>query len=448
MHGKHGTRIDYIMCWKHHSDYTARQCIYLDEFPLLEISGCRHRPLMTTIQRTWITRPSTQDHVWGKKARLALRQQWLQGHIDSDSFNEQVSARLHAGTDWSSPLDSMHKAMNTLSATLHHRKPQNTAHPIAGPCAVFQHHTRYLRQQHDTSLHTVFHSWFHVVHRDRARKLMNITAKNTRKSKQSQIMLQALQAANAKDHFRLYEAIRALAPKQTYKPVTIRSQTGALLAPAQAADHLVEWYTQLYQDEHTDLGCNSFSWPFSQEDLAHGLADLVGGKALAPQYAPATAWKMSSTVIADFLQPHLERWSQDAAFPPAWSGGTLTFLPKPGKSGAHASELRPIALLEPSGKVTMGILAKAIIHQAWRRLSALPQFAYLPGRGCSSAIHRLTQHCNQVRHFANVYKYPLHRQDADGPRPPLSGGITVSVDLSKAFDMVDRRKLFQSFFTT
>ena len=254
----------------------------------------------------------------------------------------------------------------------------------------------------------------------------------------------ARQAHDAKDHFRLYAAIRKLAPKQKYHQITVRSSVGELLSPTQAADHLVQWYSQLYEDDPVDLSGNPFTWPFSQDEMLRGFLDFPGGKALAPQYAPTTVWKMSAQPIADYLQPLVETWSQDAALPPEWSAGTLTFLPKPGTSGSNASELRPIALLEPSGKVMLGILAQHIVEQAWTRLNCLPQFAYLPGRGCSSAIHRLAHHCHQVRLFANDYKYPLHRQDNDAPQPQLSGGITVSVDMSKAFDMVNRRLLFAS----
>ena len=108
----------------------------------------------------------------------------------------------------------------------------------------------------------------------------------------------------------------------------------------------------------------------------------------------------------------------------------------------HPSELRPIALLEPTGKITLGLVTKAIQQQLQHFLHRLPQFAYAGGRGTDDAIHRLANHCRLVRQKASEMSYPLHRQRMGMAAPSLLGGMTLCLDLTRAFDMVDRSHLF------
>ena len=61
-----------------------------------------------------------------------------------------------------------------------------------------------------------------------------------------------------------------------------------------------------------------------------------------------------------YLQPLLHALSDTACTPQQWSSGTLALLVKPGKSGNHPSDLRPIVLLEPTGKAVLGLVASQI----------------------------------------------------------------------------------------
>ena len=117
---------------------------------------------------------------------------------------------------------------------------------------------------------------------------------------------------------------------------------------------------------------------------------------------------------------------------------------KPGKKGQHPSELRPIALLEPTGKTAMGLVTSAIQQQIQTLLNRLPQFDYARGRGTEDAIHRLAHHCRVVRQSLDALCHPIHSLKQGLMIPPLTGGMTLSLDLTRAFDMVDRTRLFQS----
>eukprot|EP00438_Fugacium_kawagutii_P025294 Skav224675 [mRNA] locus=scaffold4044:164743:170382:+ [translate_table: standard] len=214
--------------------------------------------------------------------------------------------------------------------------------------------------------------------------------------------------------------------------------------PAPAADDIATWLSNLYDSDLRLPVIASVHWPFTIQDLVEGFASLPADKALAPAFAPAPVWIQSAEQIAQFLHPILTAWSQSPhhQFPDTWGSGHLVFLHKPGKKGCRPSDLRPIALLEPSNKIVMGLLAQALMHHIGHVLRAVPQFAYHEARGCGDAVDQLTHHCRTVQkmHMHHQYK---HNQSSLRATPDLHGGLMLSLDLSKAFDRVNRQKLLQ-----
>ena len=172
----------------------------------------------------------------------------------------------------------------------------------------------------------------------------------------------------------------------------MRNEDGSIASPAQAADQLADWFSKLYQAPTTPIEQVACDWPFSPEDFCQGLQQLPLMKSLAPSFAPAPLWVMGSHAVMSLLAPHFQQWFNDGTLPQAWSMGHLVFLPKPGRSGGRPQDLRPISLLEPTGKTIMGLAAKLIYQEASWFLHTAPQFAYLSGRGCNDAITRVIQH--------------------------------------------------------
>ena len=241
----------------------------------------------------------------------------------------------------------------------------------------------------------------------------------------------------------IFQTIRTLAPKQPLKRIMLRSAQGDLLGPEAAADWLQTWFQDIYIDQVEDTMIEPFDWPFSTQEFTQGLRMLPTQKALAPGFPPAPFWKYGAELIAIFLDPMLHDCSHQPAFPETWGMGSLAMLVKPGKPGRHPAELRPIALLEPAGKVAMGLLNTAIQQQIGHVLNRLPQFAYARGRGTEDAIHRLVFHCKQVRDALTSFSYPVHRMQQGQELPALVGGMTLCLDLTRAFDTVRRSHLFR-----
>ena len=111
---------------------------------------------------------------------------------------------------------------------------------------------------------------------------MSFASKQSRQRRLDQVFQTADRAAKAKDHFQLFQTIRTLAPKQPMKRIMLRSTTGDLLGPDEAADWLQQWYQDIYSDQVDTVDMSPFEWPFSIQEFANSLQTLPTNKALAP----------------------------------------------------------------------------------------------------------------------------------------------------------------------
>jgi len=436
------SRIDYICCRQHMADATSKQVVYLHDFPLLCTEGSFHVPLMTSILKVWHHSTSSRPMGWTRTQRLDLCHQWqhptadvrfLQDHIQQKV--ENIPATAHA-------LDHLHETLNSFRPPAHKPKDSLLDQLDVTPFRKFQAHTMSLRALRTPGLQTFFKAWFHIQQRSKARMIMKQASKTARKRRLQKVYDAALLAEQARDPFRMWQAIRDIAPKQNFSKIHLRTETGDLMRPEQAADTLQAWFHELYHpDDPPDPAC-AFEWPFTCTELAQGLAELPLSKALDPRFAPSPFWRCVATSAADLLDPFCSQRSQHNNLPGVWSQGFLCFLPKAAKKNHHPRDLRPIALLEPSGKTVMGMASKHLHEQLWPTLQGLPQFAYLPGRGADEALSRIATFCRAVRAKIEMHHYPVHQQ-AYGLHPgELGGGLLLSLDLSKAFDTVCRKRLF------
>ena len=71
-----------------------------------------------------------------------------------------------------------------------------------------------------------------------------------------------------------------------------------------------------------------------------------------------------------------------------------------------------------------------------------PQYAYVPGRSIEHAIIRALHHCDRVHTAIASQRVTLQERRTTGRVPTACrGGVTLSIDTSKAFDTVDRSVL-------
>eukprot|EP00435_Cladocopium_sp_Y103_P006689 s2221_g2.t1 len=131
-----------------------------------------------------------------------------------------------------------------------------------------------------------------------------------------------------------------------------------------------------------------------------------------------------------------------AAYQYVWKDAWLSFLPKPGKPCTSPDQLRPISLMEPLGKLVVGLLAELLKNHLSEQLCQFPQFGFLPFRAATDAITRVASHCRAVRVMVAAQRRTVMQQMLRPPQYITCGGIQLFLDLNRAFDSVHRLLLF------
>ena len=123
---------------------------------------------------------------------------------------------------------------------------------------------------------------------------------------------------------------------------------------------------------------------------------------------------------------------------------TLALIPKPNKPAKRPENLRPLGLQDSGAKAFAKVLKGILLQEVGPKISALPLFAYLPGRSTDTAISRVAAHCRQVRDMRRGQHATVHTRRANVKQKIALGGIQLAIDLSTAFDRVPCGSLFRA----
>ena len=449
---QHTSRIDFLLTRGIHADSQAKQVKYLEQMPLIALSETRHFPMLTSLPRQWFYQKAPSVNGWTLKQRRQLRQHWQ----DESTVWQAMQAHVaeHFTTVITDPncltMEDYHGHLSTsLQTELH-----NAVLPKEGGAISLNglEHLmtclKKIKSLNNPSLCNLFLSWKLLTQCGKARQVMKLHSKMRRKQKRQDLMHHAREAANANDQYQLFWHIRALCPKTPRKLVRLRDQQGQILGPEGAAQSIADWLHELYSDpfHSSPTATQVQTWPFSIEEITESFQSFEPVKALDHPYASALFWKQNAVDCSIALQSMAMHWcSQEmGSLPVQWSQGTVVFIPKPHKKCKDPSDLRPICLLEPTGKAILGIFAQRVMQAAVPFLIQLPQYAYMKNRSCSDAITRVLDHIDLVQQQLSDVQYPVHRIASLEPPVALRGGLMLSLDLSKAFDTVHRTKLFQA----
>ena len=166
--------------------------------------------------------------------------------------------------------------------------------------------------------------------------------------------------------------------------------------------------------------------------------------------APAAAWKLcasSSSSIGPLFGESFRKHFTAGAL--GHLHGDLTdaqmvMLPKVGKSPHILENLKPIGLMGPPSKALAGALRNRMLEQLNQLVAHRPQFAYTAGRGTLNALLRVHMHVTEATALLranHVSRFGLHA----GRRPlALAGALSLSLDLSRAFDLADRCSIYNT----
>ncbi|CAE7214543.1 Pol [Symbiodinium natans] len=221
---------------------------------------------------------------------------------------------------------------------------------------------------------------------------------------------QAERAAQTHNTKRLYGAVKRLLPWQPKPRIMLKHPDGSPMSLHQEHQALVQHCKQLFAPpaaSPTRPG-QMLSMPLTACEWTTQLKCTPIGKAVPADSAPATAWKACATIVA-----------------PA-----MACIAK--------------GLLRPDGKAFAGHIKNQLLMQACASLTHTPQYAYLPARDTSDALARVNACIHDIKDSLKALggnRFLTRQRKETGQVKGESGGCLLSVDLSQAFDRVNRAKL-------
>ena len=260
---------------------------------------------------------------------------------------------------------------------------------------------------------------------------------------------QAEEAAAAGDQRTLHGIVKSLTPAHRKLFSRLRNQDGKLLSRTEEAQALADQGRATYA-LFPDLPLNDTLTQALHITDAEVLAQFRAikiGKAVPGHIAPAGMWKLCSDCLSPLFGEAFRQHFQ-AGGRGLLSGdltdATMAMLPKPNKPAHLLANLRPIGLMAPTSKALAGILKQRMMEWQLPLLRDRPQYAYLPNRGTLDALFRVHKHVAEavvLFRTSRVTRFGAYK----GCRPrAFTGALSLSLDLSRAFDLTNRPRLFQA----
>ena len=282
----------------------------------------------------------------------------------------------------------------------------------------------------------------------KAHRLLRRAARE-RKREQTLALLRGAETAAAQNNSRmLYKYVRLLAPKLSRKKIHLRGSHGELLQPSQECTLLADYARELFKGvgvekpSHLTLPA---AW-FHSDAWERAFSKLQNRRAVPLGSASVGAWKSHASLVAPALEQIAGEslCGGDVVVPCNWTSAQLIWIPKPSKQASKPENLRSLGLMSPDTKAFLLILKEHASPFVQARMEHCPQFAYRQGASTYDAILRGSHHCHRVRALLDRHKGDLTSKIMHQCEAELTGGLMCSLDLSKAFDMVDHASLFRA----
>ena len=272
--------------------------------------------------------------------------------------------------------------------------------------------------------------------------------KRTRDRKRAKVEKQIEEAveADSKGLTYLYKCMNTLRPKQPKRTIHIKGKDGSMQSDQAEITRICEYFQQVFSSSTPKV---QQEWRLqshlniSLEEIRDALHGLSAKKALPAGHAPARLWKAGGDTIARILH---EDWNHrfspgQLCLPSSWNESSTVLIPKPGKPPTSPANLRPISLLPAIPKLLARIAANRLRPYLEEAAFQMPQFAYLTQRQTLDSIDRAVAHCVYIRKRIAENRINPFRSKA---RIPFTGGMQLSLDMTKAFDRMPRPLLLQS----
>ena len=458
INGAQSSRIDYACARLSQTDGQAKRPRYMWNAPFMSSHKHGHVPMIHQIPLHWI-------RAGHPKVGGISRQQYQQAHAAFQEHEDRWYEFLQHGATvmteelqkvWSSgcaspsDLSSLHDAVNhCFQAHFPPTRPPKKVTPWTRSVNViltkWQHRERLLNIKTCTGA-GVFRAWFHLTRFAILKRQHRRHSAQIRRNLFQSIVQSAQEAAQKHDMHRMYSLINRYAPKSTRRRPQIRNSHGAIASPQEELLILKNFVEDIWGGPRSIPVSLSQApgIPFTLPELTEALRGIPLHRAVAHPFAPGLVWRSQSHVIAPILFQILGQWwsVNPPYIPQIWKDGWMLMLGKPNKPATTPYNLRPIALQDPVGKAIIGLLIRHACADAKPLMLPWPIWAYLPTRSTLDAICRVASHCKMVALLVASQKPTPHARALGVPKYCFCGGVSVMLDLERAFDNVSREKLF------
>ena len=221
-----------------------------------------------------------------------------------------------------------------------------------------------------------------------------------------------------------YEATRVLQRREKKKQPKIINEEGKIASTVvERCKIITDFFTKLLHKEGIPVSdvCRAVEMepPYTEEEVSKLAKKLKNNKSADPQTMIAELIKNGPKELHKKIAEVLQLTSKGHPFPEVIRKGKLIPLPKPPKKDEKVY-VRPIILLSFLRK----ILSMSMIERCWTRLK-IPkdQAAYQPGRSTTEQVFCLKMLAEKA---ITTNNYTI---------------FILMLDMSKAFDSIDRKKL-------
>ena len=458
VHGSTSSRIDYALVRRNQVDAVSKQPRYLWQAPFMAPQQFGHVPIVHQIAMFWTRTCALRT---GEISRQQAQQAKLEFQADSAQWqaylahSAAVMARsltqvLYSEDHLDTQMAQFHETVNACFSDFF--PPVKVAPKIP----AWQHSSRIImtKWQHRASLMNVrtctgagvFRAWYHFARYSFLKRQQRRHAAQIRRLHFSDIVKTAQIAAQKHDMHKMFSLINRYAPKTARRRIQIRNASGAIATPPEELDLLKQFVQDIWGGPNTPPMefAQAPGVPFTVSVLSHALSEIPLNRAVARPFAPGIAWRNHGSTIAPILHQILCCWwgTNPPFIPQCWKDGWMIMLGKPQKPPHSYYNLRPIALQDPVGKALVGLLIQCACRDAKHHMLPWPLWAYMPMRSTLDAICRVSFHCHQVAQLIASQRPTPHARAAALPTFQFCGGVTVMLDLERAFDGVSREKLF------
>lgn len=315
---------------------------------------------------------------------------------------------------------------------------------VSQTIATKWHHKQQLRRltNHFLSLKCILQAWFH---RSQYQHLQRKQQRDARQAKRAQFIApceEVTVASQVHDTHSMFNIINRYSPKKPLARARLRSPDGTIADQYVAHSMTVSFVQKMWQGpaQLPRYWAEAPGVPFAIEDVIAAVTALHTNKSVAQSFLPGVVWRSAPYEVAHFLFQQLSHWWHQTPpiIPQNWKDSWIYFLPKPGKPNTHPEQMRPISLMEPLGKLVMGLLTKEIKTHILISLCRYPQFGFLPMRAATDAIMRVAAHSNNIRELVGAHRRTVRNQIATPDGTVICGGLSLFLDLNRAFDCADR----------